>query len=992
MKHWKQKLLKRVGILSLSLSLLTSYIPFIQDNQAQAYQVAAGTGYTFMTNQDNWGGGAVDSQPDNDLKVEIKNGDGNYPIEFKINVTALPEQSAALVIRAHDIDAYSMLGRTSLKEWIRAYLSTDPADIVLRKGTLNYPNAPSTSSKYKQEMAASAYRGSLLGENDIWSTTVMPFRGDQLTDIKLGDNYVGLTVHDYITSKDINTIWAVKINWGQIVLDGGAQEKAVISDIELHVEKGQLTVTPTTDIKVDDKYVLEVNVVEEQLDPNKSLDSYVSREQLGAVTSIVDKDGKSSPLKIKESSINPDKNYIVNIILSEYLEKNDENTKMAPGKIEHLITLSTHDIVVHEVNKQVIASGDVVFTKEEFQAGFRTVINTPMGEQLSKVKLRSLPDATIGQLQLAGVAVVLDQEIPVEQLSDLSFVPVDELLNNRISFTWDGADEKGYTGNPAIFVVEGIPLVTDQVEVVEEGQSTVTITGAGQYAGSDDGISFASFDRLPSNGTIKDDGMNGLEFVYTPNSNFKSGIDEFSYRVQHTNGGISEPVTVTIHMEKALNGWVGTKAEFDPTIVELKAGEVLQLQANSSHLSEGVSAEVDGVEIPLQVTNATTWETDGFKSWAADYTLPKLMKPGSYDVKFTVTGAGTAFSKVELNTSDNQFAIAKAPIYPPYIPQAVLPTVAIELARKQVMAGDTSKLVITYSNDSQRIMDEGTLSMTIPSGVKVVNAAGAKQVDGKLIWTTAELAANASEQITVTVEWLAAEQTEQKVEIITTYAANSKSVDAKVQVTVNKLKDADKPDEAEQTEQTKQTEFSESPYMTMPETGMFYPSRTLTRAELAVMVSRLVVQSATTNENRAAFQDVSDEHWAASSIQSATAQGYFTKTNHFRPNEAVTRAELATIIVRMLQLGGEDVSGQADFTDMDNHWARTAIAILSSKQLIAGYDDDTFRPDRKVNRAEAVIMLNRMLGRTAVTNEAAIFKDVPATHWAFGHIQVAAMK
>lgn len=57
---------------------------------------------------------------------------------------------------------------------------------------------------------------------------------------------------------------------------------------------------------------------------------------------------------------------------------------------------------------------------------------------------------------------------------------------------------------------------------------------------------------------------------------------------------------------------------------------------------------------------------------------------------------------------------------------------------------------------------------------------------------------------------------------------------------------------------------------------------------------------------------------------------------------------------------------------------------------MTGYKDGTFRPDLALSRAEAVTIINRLTGRNPATSEKPAFKDVPATHWAYGDIQTAA--
>ena len=81
----------------------------------------------------------------------------------------------------------------------------------------------------------------------------------------------------------------------------------------------------------------------------------------------------------------------------------------------------------------------------------------------------------------------------------------------------------------------------------------------------------------------------------------------------------------------------------------------------------------------------------------------------------------------------------------------------------------------------------------------------------------------------------------------------------------------------------------------------------------------------------------------------------------FRPNEAITRAELAAMLAQFAEIKYAD-SYASDVSA--NHWAAKAIAICTKLGWINGYPDGTFRPDQKITRAELMAMINRALERT----------------------------
>lgn len=131
-------------------------------------------------------------------------------------------------------------------------------------------------------------------------------------------------------------------------------------------------------------------------------------------------------------------------------------------------------------------------------------------------------------------------------------------------------------------------------------------------------------------------------------------------------------------------------------------------------------------------------------------------------------------------------------------------------------------------------------------------------------------------------------------------------------------------------------------------------------------------------------------HWAELAVSRAAAagvvQGY--PDGSYRPEQAVTRAQFVSMLMRMLQRerGGPELGGAADYADAAEiePWASGAIAAARQLRIADGYADGTFRPNALVTRAEAVVMLGRALQlETAGDASSAAFADagdIPA--WA----------
>ncbi|OBR67588.1 hypothetical protein A7K91_22145 [Paenibacillus oryzae] len=173
--------------------------------------------------------------------------------------------------------------------------------------------------------------------------------------------------------------------------------------------------------------------------------------------------------------------------------------------------------------------------------------------------------------------------------------------------------------------------------------------------------------------------------------------------------------------------------------------------------------------------------------------------------------------------------------------------------------------------------------------------------------------------------------------------------------------------------------------------GRFAPDRAVTRAELAALLTKLspAGQAGAAAGGDTDFGDVPQEHWAAEAIAKAAASSWMSggPDGSFRPESPLTRAELAVVLARWLAAQGTEQP--AMFADAAEHWAASAISIVSEQGWLTGYEDGSFRPDRQVTRAQAVAVLNRVLGRPQLSGSGGDWQDVPASHWAADAIRSA---
>src|SRR5690606_25411207 len=136
----------------------------------------------------------------------------------------------------------------------------------------------------------------------------------------------------------------------------------------------------------------------------------------------------------------------------------------------------------------------------------------------------------------------------------------------------------------------------------------------------------------------------------------------------------------------------------------------------------------------------------------------------------------------------------------------------------------------------------------------------------------------------------------------------------------------------------------------------------------------------------AGFRDIRN-HWAekdiAELVKRNAISGYGDYT--FRPNETMSRAEAVSLLVNAFRAQG---TASVQFRDVRRtHWAYEAIRRAVSAGIVTGFSDGSFRPDQKVTRAEMAAMLGRALGLKELPATRMTFSDVRADHWASGWIE-----
>lgn len=150
--------------------------------------------------------------------------------------------------------------------------------------------------------------------------------------------------------------------------------------------------------------------------------------------------------------------------------------------------------------------------------------------------------------------------------------------------------------------------------------------------------------------------------------------------------------------------------------------------------------------------------------------------------------------------------------------------------------------------------------------------------------------------------------------------------------------------------------------------GEVRPQNNITRAEVATIFFRLLTDDVRdenlTKTNR--YSDVTRADWYNTAVSTLSSMGIITgyPDGTFRPNAAITRAEFAAIAARFDSNGDKTT---AKFSDIATHWAKDEISIAYNNGWINGYPDGTFGPQRDITRAETMTLVNRVLNRQPET-------------------------
>ena len=163
----------------------------------------------------------------------------------------------------------------------------------------------------------------------------------------------------------------------------------------------------------------------------------------------------------------------------------------------------------------------------------------------------------------------------------------------------------------------------------------------------------------------------------------------------------------------------------------------------------------------------------------------------------------------------------------------------------------------------------------------------------------------------------------------------------------------------------------------------------MTRAETAAVLATIDNGGKSPVGYFSDFKDIEQSDWFADSVGYVQKQGIFGgyENNTFKPEKSITRAEFAKVIANFAGLEASE-EGQSFKDVKDNFWAKDAIEAVSANGYMKGRGNNKFHPNEAITRAEVATVLNKILDRTP--NEEFIdkysknpFKDLSKDHWSY---------
>ncbi|MFA7533167.1 MAG: S-layer homology domain-containing protein, partial [Tissierellaceae bacterium] len=304
-----------------------------------------------------------------------------------------------------------------------------------------------------------------------------------------------------------------------------------------------------------------------------------------------------------------------------------------------------------------------------------------------------------------------------------------------------------------------------------------------------------------------------------------------------------------------------------------------------------------------------------------------------------------------------------------------IPEIIVDVTTNQrnYLEGTESTQEIDYLNEGDKVTGV-ELVVTIPEGAEVVDPDGGTVEGNTIVWLIEEIGPGERGAKNPTIKLPQISTGEETIVIEVQLMKDGKAIGEpsfiEVAVFSNRYGNG-----------------KHSRYILGYPDGNFKPDRQITRAEIATIFARILnLDNYVKNETM--YKDVELDAWYARAVEAASRRGLFEgyEDGRFRPDDPISRAELAAVIARYLNLTeGKEI--KEILKDIEGHWAEDHIRELYRNNVVSGYEDGTFKPQNKLKRSEAVTMINRMLNRGPLKGVEPTFPDVDLNHWANGEVE-----
>lgn len=150
--------------------------------------------------------------------------------------------------------------------------------------------------------------------------------------------------------------------------------------------------------------------------------------------------------------------------------------------------------------------------------------------------------------------------------------------------------------------------------------------------------------------------------------------------------------------------------------------------------------------------------------------------------------------------------------------------------------------------------------------------------------------------------------------------------------------------------------------------GLVGPNYTLTRAEAAQIIYKLMTDESKAQYAKKAgktFIDVSKDHWAYDAITMMTKASILVGMGdgRFAPDAVMTREQFATMIAQLFMIEVNQPIAGYIFKDLNGGFADKYISVLYALGIIDGKGNNMFGPKDSLTRAQAIAIINKMIGR-----------------------------